>query len=110
MSKSVKKVTKIKKSTQKEPDLLVGSTFLMSAGEDSFPIRVKILSKGKGGKVECKISSPASPEKCDECGHGRNLSVDGITGVVVCMTSGCGKDFGYDPSMKVTMKESIFKF
>ena len=99
-----------KKSTKKsELDLSVGSKFLVTVDKGAFPIQAEVLSR-KGEDIEVGISTPARPKICGQCGHGRNLSVNGATGVVVCMTTGCGRDFGYSKkAKKVTMKISDFK-
>jgi len=98
-----------KKNTKKGLDLSVGSKFLVEIGRDLFPVQVEVLSRN-GEKVEVEISTPASPKICSRCGHGRNLSINGVTGVVVCMTTGCGHDFGYSSkTARTTMKVSDFK-
>ena len=88
------------------PDLSVGSTFLLGVG-DHYPSQIKVISRD-GEKVEVRISVPARPETCDQCGHDRNLSMNAVTGVVVCMTTGCGHDFGYDSVKKVVVNASAF--
>ena len=73
------------------------------------PYRIKVLSR-KEEKIEVEISAPVRPEICDQCGLMGGLSENPFTGVVVCMTTGCGKDFGYSTKVKkVTMKISDFK-
>ncbi len=75
------------------PDLSVGSTFFLSDREN-FPFQAKILSR-EGEMIEIEISTPARPEFCDECGSFCNLSTNAVTGVVVCLATSCGKNFGY---------------
>ena len=93
----------VKKHTP--PDLSIGSTFFLSVNSDHYPAKIKVLSR-KEEKVEIEISMPVQPETCNQCGHGRNLSVNGITGVVVCMTTGCGQDFGYQSVETATVNAS----
>lgn len=93
------------------PDLSVGSTFLveMAGAGLGFPVRIKVLSR-EGEKVSVEMSVPLRPKVCDQCGRSGGLSVDVITGEVVCMTTGCGKDFGYNPlTVLKTVKVSDFK-
>lgn len=80
---------------KEQRDVSVGSTFLISTGADSYPAQIKVLSRD-GGKVEIQVSSPARPKTCPDCGHEHGLSLNAGTGIVVCMTTGCGRDFGYE--------------
>lgn|GEM_PF-3585553 len=89
------------------PNLSVGSTFLAKVGGNRFPFQVEVLSQ-KGDDIEVRISYPARPKICDRCGHGHNLSLNGVTGVVVCMTSRCGQSFGYTTVETKKMKVSDF--
>lgn len=89
------------------PDLSIGSIFLLAEDDEHFPVQVEVLSR-EGDDVEVIISNSASPDICDQCGHGRNLSLDGVTGVVTCMTSHCGKEFGYELGEIKRMKVSDF--
>lgn len=83
-------------SAESTLDFSVGSTFLMLIDGKRLPVQVKVLSR-EGENVEVMFSSPKRPRICDKCGCTSGLSQNAVTGVVVCMTTGCGKDFGYAP-------------
>lgn len=88
-------------------DLSVGSKFLVDFGA-RHPVQAEILAKD-GDKLQVKFRQPARPRTCPNCLHAV-LSVNAVTGVVVCKNTGCGHDFGYSRSGKVaTMKVSDFQ-
>lgn len=87
-------------------DLSVGSMFLVD-NERHGSAQIEVLSR-KGEDVEVRISFPARPSECDRCHHDLGLSMNGVTGVMVCMTTGCGKDFGYEPWKTQVMRVSDF--
>jgi len=101
------KETAMESAQKRTPDISAGSTFLFQLDDNHYPIQVKVLAE-EGDGFRVSISIPRSPKICDQCGHGLNLSQNAITGVVVCMTTGCGKDFGYRLTKTTTMKATDF--
>lgn len=94
------------KSAKKDSSaILVGEKFLVLWDSNHYPVQIEVLSK-LGDEFQVKFSTPATPKTCDRCGHGRNLSLNAITGVVVCMTTGCGGNFGYQEVTTTKMKAS----
>lgn len=86
-------------------DISVDSMFLVEWGKGCYPVQVEVLGRS-GNNFRVRLSTPASPRTCDKCGHGRNLSMNTTTGVVVCMAPGCGKNFGYRSVGTTIMKSA----
>ena len=92
------------KNTEKRiPNFSVGSTFLVGAGA-KYPVQMRVLSQ-KGTRVKVEISTPRRPRVCRKCGS-LALSRNGVTGVTVCMATGCGYNFGYR-QVKTTTIEAV---
>ena len=101
-----KKETVVRKLSP-APPLSIGSEFLFDYGA-RYPVLAEVLSR-KGDRLVIKFSPPGRPTTCRQCGTDSGLSVNGVTGVVVCMTTGCGHNFGYSKRGKTTkMKVSDF--
>ncbi len=59
------------------------------------PIRGTLKSiKGEETVVEFRI--PVRPFVCADCGSPAHLSMNGASGTVVCLRSGCGHDHGFE--------------
>lgn len=81
--------------------LAVGSTFLLGDGVH-YPGKIKVVSR-KGKELEIELWVPVDPAFCPLCNHSENLSRNCTTGVVICMTTGCGHNFGYTPRLRTTV-------
>ena len=97
-----------KASLSEESAILVGETLFFYIIGLRYPAKAEILSINKE-TFKAVLSFPARPDMCDWCGHGRNLSTNDTTGIVICMTTGCGQDFGYQPGHMTEMKVSDFQ-
>lgn len=54
------------------------------------------VSKGKTEQTATvRFKVPNTPTECEECGSSSDFSVNGATGEIVCMRTGCGHGHGF---------------
>lgn len=69
-----------------------------------------VITELRPGKAVVHFRTPLEPKKrnvCDSCGWPGLLSVNGHTGEVVCMRSGCGHDHGFGERDEVLSLELL---
>ena len=88
-----------------EKEVLLPGTIIGLKWE-TFTIQAEIVEKA-GPNYKIKFRAPNRPKFCRHCGHGLRLSTNGVTGEVVCMTSGCGRRFGFREVIKMIPASEI---